>query len=49
VNSFKSNDLLNENQQLYTKIAQLTNHINQLNYQNNSLMKRLSAFGGFRS
>ena len=49
VNSYKSKDSLIENQQLHTRIAQLTNHINQLNYQNNNLMRRLSSFGGFRS
>ena len=49
VNSYKSKDALKENEKLYTKIDQLTNHVNQLNYQNNNLMRRLSSFGGFRS
>ena len=48
-NSLKSRDLTVENGQLHIKIIQLTNYINQLNLQNNNLMRRLSAFGTFRS
>jgi peptidoglycan hydrolase CwlO-like protein len=49
VNSLKSRNLSVENNELNIKVGQLTNYINQLHIQNNNLMKRLSAFGSFRS
>jgi len=49
VNSLKSRNLSSENGELNVKVSQLTNYINQLHFQNNNLMKRLSAFGSFRS